>query len=96
MKKPIIIAGALVWSCALAFSSHADTGMVDIELTIDQTEPADVIYDAVVEKAAETCGRDNFCEEDLVAALIAAIDNDDVTAVHEANTAQPILIAASE
>jgi len=96
LKKPMIIAGALVWSCAIAFSGHADTGMVDIELTVDHAQPAEKIYEAVLEKAEDICGRDTFCEEELVSALVVAIDNEAVSAVHKAKSAQPILIAASE
>lgn len=96
MKKSTIIAGALVWSCALAFSSHAESGLVDIQMTVDHAQPAEFIYESVLEKAEDTCGRDTFCQEELVAALVEAIDNDEVKAVHKTYNAEPILIAASE
>lgn len=98
MKKSMIIAGALAWSCAVAVSVEADTGLVDIQFTVDHTQPTEMIYESVLEKAEDTCGRDNFCEQELVEALVEAIDSEALTEVHMSavDVKQPILIAAAD
>ena len=98
MKKPMIIAGAFAWTCALALSSTAESGMVDIELKVDRAQSAESIYELVLEKAEDICGVDKFCEQDLINALVDAIDNEEVKAIHQATESMPapILVAASE
>lgn len=98
MKKSMIVAGALAWTCALAVSAETETGLVDIKLTVDHAQPIEAIYEAVLDKAEDTCGRDTFCEQELIEALVAAIDSEDLTAVHQAavQVNEPILIALSE
>lgn len=96
MKKTLMIAGAFVWTCAVGLSASADTGMVDIELTVDRTQSAEAIYEQVLEKAADICLTDTFCETDLIEALVEAIDSEAVDAVHAASNDEPFQVAASE
>ena len=96
MKQSTIIAGALVWSCALAVSSHPKTVIVDIQMTADHAQPAEVIYETVLKKAEDTCGRDTSCQEEMVAALVETTGNEAVKAVHKSNSAEPVLVAASD
>ena len=94
MKKSLIAAGAV--ACALALPAAAENGMVDIELTVDREQSAEAIYEQVLEKAADVCLSDTFCEIDLVEALVDAIDDDAVSAVHQAYENKPFQVAASE
>ena len=96
MRKSMMIAGALACSCALALPAAADTGLVDIELTFDHSQSAEAIYEQVLDKASDICETDTFCENDLVNALVDAIDSEAVDAVHAARVDQPFQIASSE
>ena len=96
MKKSMIAAGALAGSFALAFASSAQSDLVDIKFTVDHAQSAEAIYEQVLDKADDVCGRDTFCQEALVDALVDAIDQDAVSAIHAARTDQPFQVASSD
>lgn len=89
MKKSLITALVLAGSTCLAGPAMADSGLVDIKLKVDHSQPTAVIYKQVQKKADRTCGRDDACAEALTDALIEAIADEELTEFHKAQTSKP-------
>jgi len=81
MRKTLFAAAMLAGTSLFAAAS-ADTGMVEVKLTVDRADSAIVTYAKVQEEAARVCLKDTHCEAALVDALVAEIDDIALFQVH--------------
>lgn len=84
MRKTLLTVA--MFAGASMFAASADTGMVEVELTIDRADSAVVTYAKVQDEAARVCLKDTHCAAALIEALVAEIDSDALSQLHAEST----------